>query len=187
MPDLVAELVAIDAVPSLVERHRASAAARRAAYDAPWTEAVLRVLECGNYRRLTRHEPGFIARELGISLEHERRSLALLCELGVVRRRGRLYMPVQRSSIDTRGDPARVNALLEHWSQVGRDRISRRHDYDWYAYNVCSLSAADYERVRELLRNTFREIRALVAHTSAEERVALLNLQWLDLAPGPRG
>src|SRR4249919_625825 len=45
LPDLVAALVSIDAVPSLAVRHRAMRAARRLAFDAPWTEAVLRVLD----------------------------------------------------------------------------------------------------------------------------------------------
>jgi transcriptional regulator with XRE-family HTH domain len=182
LPDLVAQLVAIDEVPALLERHRASEAARLAAYDAPWTEAVLRVLESTDYRRLSKHEPGWIAQRLGIAIEHEQRSLALLRQLRVVRRSRGLYRPVQDSSVDTRGDAERVNALLEHWSGVGRQRIATRRQHDLFAYNVCSLSHADYERVVTLLRSTFREIRSVLSSSAPAERVALLNLQWIDLA-----
>ncbi|MGC4069094.1 MAG: helix-turn-helix transcriptional regulator [Polyangiaceae bacterium] len=34
---------------------------RRAAYELPWSQAVLRVIELESYRTLSRHQPGFIA------------------------------------------------------------------------------------------------------------------------------
>jgi hypothetical protein len=42
---------------------------------------------------------------------------------------------------------------------------------------VVSTSAADLERIREILRRSFREIRALAAASEPTEAVALLNLQ----------
>jgi hypothetical protein len=46
-----------------------------------------------------------------------------------------------------------------------------------------SLSAADLERVREILRNAYRELRALAAASEPIERAALLNLQLVAFAP----
>jgi hypothetical protein len=48
---------------------------------------------------------------------------------------------------------------------------------DWLGYNVVSTSATDLERIREVLRRAFREIRAIAAASEPAESVALLNLQ----------
>jgi hypothetical protein len=174
-------LVPITEIPSLRLRYEAAEAARQAAYEAPWTEAVLRVLESTEYRALSRHEPGWIARRLRISLEHEERSLDYLKRSGVIRRARRLYRISESSSVDTRGDRARVTRLLEHWTEVALGRVATRERDDLFAYNVCSLSRKDYEHVRELLRSVFREIRSLVAVSEPAEGVALVNLQLLLL------
>ncbi|HEY3253745.1 MAG TPA: helix-turn-helix transcriptional regulator, partial [Polyangiaceae bacterium] len=61
LPDLVAALVPIEQVPSLSSRYQTMHAARRLAFDAPWTEAVLRCLETEAYRAQMTHSDGFIA------------------------------------------------------------------------------------------------------------------------------
>jgi transcriptional regulator with XRE-family HTH domain len=181
LPDLVARLVPIDEVPSLERRYRAMEAARRVAYDAPWTEAVLRVLESAFYRDVEQHRSGVIAERLGISPDEEKKCLALLRRAGVVTYRGQRYVVVDASAVDTRGDRDRVSALLQHWSEVGRERIARRRPEELYAYNVFSVSAADLEQVKERLTRTFREIRSLVSASEPAERVALINLQLVLL------
>jgi transcriptional regulator with XRE-family HTH domain len=184
LPDLVAALVPMQRVPSLRARYQASQAARRAAYDAPWTEAILRVLESTSYRALPSHDDEWIARRLGIGRAEVRQSLDILRRAGAVRRLRGLYRVSNESTVDTRGDPARVAMLLAHWSQVAATRLPARLPTDLFAYNVFSLSTADYQRARELLRNTFREIRSLVAASEPVERVALLNVQLLTLDAG---
>jgi hypothetical protein len=181
LPDLVGMLVPIAEVGTLRARHSAAEAARRAAYEAPWTEAVLRVLESPGYRALARHEGGWIARRLGIGLPDEQHSLKLLRDAGAIARLRGLYCIRDPSSVDTRGHPESVARLLGHWSEVARGRIGARRADDWFAYNVCSLSDADHEQVRELLRRTYREIRSLVAASQPGEKILLLNLQLLAL------
>lgn len=189
VPDLVAALVAIDQVPIWKARHQAAEAARRAAYDAPWSEAVLRVLTSESYQRLGRHRSGFIAEFLGIRREEELRTLSLLRRAGVVTEQRGRYVVSEPTAVDTHGDRERVTALLEHWSDVARRQIpERRTRQDYFAYNVCSLSAADYNRVRQVLVRAFRELRSVVAASEPEERVLLVNLQLVDLhAGGPAG
>jgi hypothetical protein len=46
-------------------------------------------------------------------------------------------------------------------------------------------SRTDYARVTELLRRTFREVRAIVAASEPTEEVALFNLQLVTLASTP--
>lgn len=72
---------------------------------------------------------------------------------------------------------------MQHWGGVARDRApERRPGREYYAYNVFALSAGDFERSREVLSRAFGEIRSIVAASNPEERVALVNLQLLDLA-----
>jgi hypothetical protein len=180
LPDLVAGLVSIETVPSLLGRHRAMRAARRVAFDAPWTEAVLRVLDTNDYQSLPVHDDGFVAQRLGIAVDVADAALRQLEAAGVVRLEAGLWRQDRPLSVDTRGARDDQNVLLRHWSGVAYRRIDERRSSDLYSYNVMSLSRADYERIRELLRRTFREIRSIVAASEPNEQVALLNIQLLD-------
>ena len=184
LPDFIAAFVSMDAVPSMRRRYEAASAARRAAYEAPWTEAILRVLETVAYQRLPRHEDVWVARQLGISLAEVKASLQLLRKAGAIRRKQRLLTIVEESSVDTRGEPDRVTALLSHWSGVATSRVATRRKEDFFAYNVCSLSTEDYDYARTILRDAFREIRSLVSASHPVERVALVNVQLVHLDQG---
>jgi transcriptional regulator with XRE-family HTH domain len=184
LPDFVAAMVPIDRVPSLKRRHSAALAARRAAYDAPWTEAILRVLESPAYASLSKHDDTWIARRLGISIEQVRVSISLLKRSRVIRRSERGFRVRDISSVDTRGDPSGVNALLTHWSGVACARIPVRRPGDLLAYNVCSLAEADFKQAREILLRAFREVRSLAAASSPAERVTLINVQLIALDSG---
>jgi transcriptional regulator with XRE-family HTH domain len=178
--DLIAELVPIEQVPCLLELHTRRDAARRLAYEEPWTEAILRVLEIGEYRALPEHTPGFISAYLGVDPEIETRCLDKLLDAGVIRRDGARYRTVGSLTVDTRS----VSVLKAHWTQCALERVERPERDDLFSYNVFSASEADLLRIRELLRATYREIRALVAVTPADERVALINIQFVQW---PRG
>jgi transcriptional regulator with XRE-family HTH domain len=179
LPDLVAALVPIDEVPSLAARYRAMRAARRLAFDAPWTEAVLRVIETSDYQALARHDDGFVARRLGIPADVAHAALRDLKAAAVIRLRKGLWRQNRPLSVDTRGAQDDLSVLLDHWSSVGHDRIRKRRASDFFAYDVMSVSRADYDRIGDLLRHTFREIQSIVAASEPSERVALLNLQLL--------
>ena len=71
---------ALDFIASFTDREawKLLRSAREAAYDQPWSHAVLRALELVDYSALQRHEPGWVARRLGISEELERASLEVL-------------------------------------------------------------------------------------------------------------
>lgn len=180
LPDLVAALVPIESVPSLLTRYQAMRAAKRLAFDAPWTEAVLRVLEIADYRSLPSHNDEFVALRLGIPVAVAQDALRRLQEAAVVRSQNGLWCQARPLTVDTRGAPDDLNVLIRHWSAIGYRRVIERRRRDFYAYNVMSCSRADYERIRALLRGTFREIQSIVAASEPTERVALLNLQLLE-------
>ena len=186
LPEWVSELVDIAAVPSLVPRFRAIHAAKQLAFEAPWTEAVLRLLETRGYLTLARHEPGFIAERLGIERAEEERCLERLLQAEIiVRRRHKYAVRDHRSTVDTRGGQLALHNLKRHWTQVAAERLAAPRDEDFFAYNVISISQADLERVREKLRTTFRELRSLVAASEPEEVAALINLQVVTFQAGP--
>ncbi|HEX7671806.1 MAG TPA: DUF4423 domain-containing protein [Polyangiaceae bacterium] len=180
--DWVACFVPVEEVPSLRRRYRAAEAARRAAYEAPWTEAVLRVLETPAYTALDRHDDEWVARRLGITLDEASASLHLLQRAGAIRRRGARYQIEEETfAVDTRGERDRVAGLLAHWAEVARSRVPARGAEDLFAYNVCAVSRADQTRIREILRGTYREVRSIVAASQPSECVMLLNLHWVAL------
>ena len=181
LPDLVAELVPIAAVPALLPRHRAAASAKRLAFEEPWTEAVLRLLETTGYASRAAHEPDYVAQRLQLSPEHAQRCLDRLEHAGIVRRdsRGR-YLVAGALNVDTHADPEAVRRLMAHWSEVALSHFSRGHETNLFAYNVLSISQQDLLRVRELLRSTYREVRAIVAASEPSETAALLNLQLIE-------
>jgi transcriptional regulator with XRE-family HTH domain len=177
--DFVQHLCAIEAVPELLESHNRRVAAKRVAFEAPWSEAVLRVIETSGYRALGKHREGYIAARLGISLDEERRVLAKLEHAGVLQRERDGYLELAPLSVDTSAAPAQINRLKAHWTEVCRDRLADPREGDWLGYNVLSCSNEDLERIREALRRAFREVRAIAAASQPTEAAALLNLQLL--------
>lgn len=153
--------------------HQQRAAHRRVAFDAPWSEAVLRVMETAGYRK-ARGASGYIARRLGLSVDDERRVLAQLEAAGAIARRGAEYLDLVPISVDTSGVSAQdLQRLKAHWTQVSLQRLSTPRPEDWLGYNVISTSTADLERIREILRRSFREIRAIAAASEPAESVEL--------------
>lgn len=186
LPDWVAAFVPIERVPSLAERHARAAAAKRIAFDAPWSEAVLRLLETRSFAALGRHDARSVAERLGMAEADAAHCLGLLADSGIVARSRGRYVVAGAQSVDTRGGRAALQGLKRHWAAVaaGRMEAPALQD-DLFAYNVMSFAAADLERIREILRAAFREIRTLVAASEPTEVVALVNLQLVKLYPGP--
>ena len=181
--DLVQELVPIAQVPELLDAARQRAAAKRLAFEEPWSAAVMRVLETSGYRAMNRHVAGYIAARLGLEAEKESAVLAALEAAGMARTCDGRYEVGEPLTVDTQASPDDVRALRAHWAAVGLARAQQPRAEDWLGFNVISSSAHDLERVREVLRRAFREIRAIAAASQPAESVALLNLHlvtWND-------
>jgi hypothetical protein len=189
--DFVATLVDVSVLSSVGAQWRELALARQLAYEVPWSQAVLRALELEEYRRLSQHDPGWIARTLGITVAEEARCLELLEQSGQVsRERGRLKL-AQVRTVDTRADPARSRELRAFWARVATERFVAGADGE-FAFNLFGVSEVDLDRIRQLQRAHFSELRAIVARSEPTERVVLLNFQILPLtvtasqAPSPQ-
>ena len=175
LPDLIGELVPIERVPSLRAQHAQLQAARRLAHDQPWTEAVLRLLETQD-ARATHFDAQQIAERLSISEELVQTCLAQLVSAGIVDRDGSRFRVVDALSVDTKA----LGQLKAHWSDVASERVLAPQCGDVFCYNVLAASEQDVERIRNLLRATYRQIRSIVANTPREEVAAVVNLQLVN-------
>lgn len=158
-------------------------AQRTVAYRLPWSHAVMRVLELQSYRALTAHEPGFIARRLGISIEEEQRCLAALASSKLIARRKGLWTVRQVLTVDTRRTPEAGRHLKRHWAKVGLERLPslEPNEEDMFSYNLFTVSEKDWVRLRELHIAYYHELRRVIEGSRPAERVALVNLQLMRL------
>jgi transcriptional regulator with XRE-family HTH domain len=182
--DFVSQFVRIETLPSVAEEWRVLQAARRAAYDVPWSHAVLRVLELTDYQKLHRHRPGWIAKRLGISREEEERCLACLASARQIHKQRGLWRIETTQTVDTGADAARARKLKGEWLKVGLSRLEAGAK-GTFAYNLMAVSHADYERLRELHAAYFRAMQALVAESAPSERVVLFNTELFALDTPP--
>jgi hypothetical protein len=183
--DFVACFVDPLTLPSVAGSWQTLENARRAAYELPWSHAVLRVVELAEFQKTPGSGVEHIAERLGIPEEEAERCVKLLLQTGQLqKRRGRL-LPGSTLTVDTRGDPARSRRLKAFWTNVALERLEAGND-GTFSYNLFSVSHADLERIRELHRGFFRELRRIVAASEPAECIALANVHLLELRPQPR-
>jgi hypothetical protein len=178
--DFVALLVNPERIPCLAERWSGLQLARRAAYERPWSHAILRALELEQYRALPKHPEGWLARTLGLPLEEELECLRLLERTGQIELDSGKWRARQVRTIDTRKDPEAARQLKAWWAKVGSDRFKANAE-GVFSYNLFGVSQADYQRIEALQRAYFRELRTIVAESQPVETVAVVNLQLFSL------
>ncbi|HKQ71451.1 MAG TPA: DUF4423 domain-containing protein [Polyangiaceae bacterium] len=167
-------------VPSISKAWMALEAARRAAYDVPSSQAVLRCLELTDYRRLPKHRDGWIAERIGISPSEERRCLELLALTGQISKRLGLWAIRETRTVDTRRDATAARQVKSWWMNVASERM-RANAEGIFSYNVFAVSEKDLERVYDLYRSYFQQIRSLIAQSEPSERVVVANIQLFPL------
>ncbi len=179
--DFVAAFADPARLPTLAGPWERLEASRRLAYEEPMSHAVLRVIELSAYRALPEHRPGFIAEHLGITAEAEARYLGLLEQSGQVELRECRYVPTEVGSVDTRRDPERAAQLRRFWTETALERFGQRDD-DVFAFSLGTVSRRDLERVREVHRRYFEELRAIIGSSQPAESLLLANVQLIRLA-----
>lgn len=180
--DLLEQLVDPRSMPSVRKRWETIDVARRVAYEAPWTQAVLRAIELKAYEELPRHEAGWIARRIGIDEEKEKECLELLKSTGQIRWDEDHWVSGEMLTLDTRKNPEAAIAMRMWWGKVALERFATGQR--GMMYNVFNVSEADLGRLRELQKAYFNELRTIIAQSKPVERVALATVQLLDLGEG---
>lgn len=178
--DLVNLLVDARRVPSIAAAHERLEAARSSARERPWSHAIVHMVELPSYRALACHEPGWFASRLGISVQEEADCLELLVRMGRLGFDGQSYTSTGTLSVDTRPDPEATRRLASFWMHQGAERAlvpgSGR-----YAFNAFGVKKTDLQRISELQRRYFAELRAIVADSEATEAVAVATFQLFAL------
>jgi transcriptional regulator with XRE-family HTH domain len=183
--DFVACLVDPEQMPSIAAAYRDLEATRRAAYEVPWSHAFLRALELQAYKALPAHRPGWLAATLALDRAEEDRSLALLEQSGQIALRDGRYVPTRVTTVDTRRDAHAARRLRQFFSLAAAERVQRAPEGTAAsAYNLFGVSRVDLERLRELQRAYFREMRAIIAGSEPVEAVVLANMQLVELSSG---
>lgn len=182
------EFVAVYADPAelgaTATLQRALQAQRELAYTFPWSHAVLRALETREYLRCRSHQPGVLARLVGIPVEEEQRCLKLLAAAGQITRRRGSWRVNKVMSVDTRLDAEKNRSVKRHWAAVGLTRLEHpatAASSALFSYNLFAVSQRDLERIRELHIEYFERVRTIVAACREPERVVLMNQQLIAL------
>lgn len=178
--DFLASFTNIERLPSAADAYRALEAARKIAYDVPWSHAVLRALELSDYRALQRHQAGWLARRLGISREEEAACLTALTTARQIKLERGLWVADQTRTLDTRAHPERGRRLKAEWLRVALERLESGVA-GTFGYNLMAISRADLARLREMHVAYFRSMQALVADSAPSECVVLFNTELFAL------
>lgn len=180
--DFVTVFVEANEVPAIVPLWERLEARRRIAFEAPWTQGVLRALELDDYAALPEHDDAWVADRLGVEVDIIAPCIELMSKAGQVRWTGTHYA-IEAIAVDTRRTPEIGRFLKSHWTEVARDRI-REAAPGQFSYNVFTVSRADFERIRRLHLDYFHALRAIVAESGPGECVAVANVQLFALDGG---
>ena len=178
--DFVACLIAPNKLPCISTSYRSLQASRKAAYEMPWSHAVLRALELSDYAALKCHRKGWIAQRIGISLQIEEECLQVLSDAEQIAWDGKHYAVQEVRTVVTQQARDRTRATKAFWFDVNRER-QRSGAPGTYGYNLCTVSRADHERIEELYRRFFHEMQQIVAGSTPGEEVVLVTGQIVAL------
>ena len=180
--DFIATLADPSLMPSLARAWAELEQAREAAYSAPWSHAVLRVLELDDAAASSR-DTTWIAQKLGIARVEVEASLQMLQRTGQVRsERGRLRVH-QVIDVDTSVDPERARALKQVWTRVALDRLEQGAP-GLFGYRLFAVSSDGMRRMRELQLEYVRAMQAVLAEPQQNDCVGLYCAQLIDLQTG---
>ena len=170
-------------LPSVAVRWRRMEAARQIAYEEPWSHAVLRALQLD--RAPTQGDQAtWIAKRLDLAPQEVTRLLHVLRDAGQVRRVRARWKAHSIARVDTSSDPVRARVLKAQWIRTAADRLEAGVA-GGFAYSLCEVSRADFERMRQLQLGFARAMQSIIAASQGTERVALFSAQLLDLGARP--
>jgi len=180
MDEYVGAWVDLRRVPKLRERLKTLGSWREVAYDNPVSEAVTAMLESAAYQREPIHDDVWLATRLGISSDEVHIVLRTMAEAKLIHFEHGRWVPLATRSVDTRGDPERFAGVKRYWAQVAAERVEHNDAKAAYLVFCCSEEAC--AAVEQLYHRTWSEARAIVRDDTGNERVLLLNVNWVPLA-----
>ncbi len=181
--DFIAAFCDPRGLPSVAQAYEAHVALRNAAFDAPWSHAVLRALELADYARCAKHRPGWLAARIGISQKEEQRCLELLERSKQIEMRDGRWVVKAERTMDTGQDARRARELRRFWQAQALQRFDDGAP-GAFGYNLFTISEKDHEALKALYVQYFENMRTLIANSSPGERLVLFCAQMVELDAG---
>ena len=181
LSDLVAACVDIERIPELRSYHRRTMISRQLAFEEPWTSAMISALECLAEVSCEQAESN-LARMFELPREDVQRYLKHLVQANVIARKNKRYVLSEPLLVDTGTRSQAARRLTNHWASVGAQRALAARPEDVFAFNVFSVSRADFELIAQLQREHFQRVRAIVTKSDPQV-VVVMNLQLMAFAP----
>jgi transcriptional regulator with XRE-family HTH domain len=168
-------------LPSIAPEWQRMQIAREAAYEAPWSHAILRALELDDLEAASPRALDRIAARLALSRDEVARCMDLLVRSGQVRVRKGRYSATDSAFMDTGIDRARRLRLQAFWSHAALERMSGDESQTG-AFNLFTIAEQDLLELRNLHAQFFEQMRNLIARSKTNDRVAVYvaNIVALD-------
>jgi len=178
--DLLALFADPARLPSVAARWQQIDVARKAAYQMPWSHAVLRALEIEAPQRGA-EQLSWLSQRVGIPVEVVRECLAVLRATGQVREHRSRHVLGESLPVVTAQDVSRARDVKVMWTRTALERLEQGKPGN-FGYSLFAASRSDLRRLRELHLEYVRAMQAIVAASTPNECVGLFCAQFVDLA-----
>jgi hypothetical protein len=180
--DFVALLVDPKDLPTFGGEWKKLQSARHAAYESPWSHAVLRALELETYASVPASKTvAWLAERLSAPAPAIEAGLQALCASGQIQNQRGKWLVDRVQAIDTGADAVRSRELKATWARVATERLAAGGPGN-FGYSLFAISRKDLVRLRELHLEYVRAMQNLIAESPTSECVGLYCAQLLDLA-----
>lgn len=173
--EFLGSLVDPDTLPSVKDAHQLRQRRKDIYYRFPETAAVIVCLQLDDYKTLPRHQIGFVAEKIGLSIEEERTILAELEDVGRIQLIDGRYVPTT-DSVDLAGsDKVGIHRFMSFWLR----RLLTFYDGagDWtdsssrFGMEVFAVNDELKAMVKEEFRTFQKRVRGML-HQQAQAKVA---------------
>jgi transcriptional regulator with XRE-family HTH domain len=157
-------------------------------YRRPVVAAVLCVLRLDEYKALPKHEPGYIARKVGLAPEEEQDVIAELRAVGKITWNGTHFVSIEEHLELT--DSKDFRTFVAYWLRRALDytlSLPNPHPVLGFGMEIHPTSAATLRKLREEYLVFYGRVRALLAQDHGpRDRVYVFNSLFFDLDRGAR-
>jgi len=166
-------------LPSVAGAWERLEVAREAAFEAPWSHAILRALELDDLDPTGDRALDRIAKRLRVPRDEIVRSMDLLIRSGQVKRSKGRYVATGGGFLDTGIERARRLELQAFWSRTALERMAA--ETQTASFNLFTIAERDLAELRELHTQFFEQMRSLIARSKRNERIALYVANIVEL------
>lgn len=134
-------------------------------YHRPYTVAVMSSLRLRQYQELPAHQPGYVARETGISLAEERDILRELEAAGCIKMVHNKYVVDRDGHINLSGDETKFYESAAYWFQTATDSCRQPHRRTPGAtcgYNVFEISEEGFRLIEKKVYEFFGAVQSII-------------------------